>query len=63
VVQRCCVCGLPAEGAVVCDCVCWHCGEHVFDDVTLLDHGGLCYDCHKARLLGLWTDEEDGEAC
>jgi hypothetical protein len=51
--QKCTVCGKPAEEVPtenICQCRCPECGEKCFDDVTLADHG-KCYDCHKEELL------------
>jgi len=49
----CQICELPQESkeGVSCVCVCPRCGCHVFDDVTLGDHG-MCYDCFQLQRNG-----------
>lgn len=56
--QKCCVCGKPAEGTDdVCSCQCPRCGHDCFNDQCLTDHG-KCYDCHKAWQFGELEEEE-----
>jgi len=55
----CQICELPQESkeGVSCICVCPRCGCHVFDDVTLGDHG-MCYDCFQKWKHGELTITE-----